>query len=207
MNPNRFCAVLVLFLLCGCVAGEPVMPEEIQAVRETASESPIYRFVPRYREEIAWYDVPRWITWAMFGNEKDGIFGEDANPPYSKSADFGTFVSWTVRNPMSNFCFYVIGSADWKTHHSYSLIRGDESGAHFFGPDRKPAVFGKGSTAFNFAFNDYKPFLSLKFPLSNHHQSDFYFGWRPDGSFGIKLRPYVKRDKVRTATAPTTQKL
>ncbi len=45
--------------------------------REQAREHWLYDIIPRHRSQIYWYDVPHWITWALFGNDDDGIFGEE----------------------------------------------------------------------------------------------------------------------------------
>jgi len=190
-----------LILLSGCirykqptsaftnVRRSTTNPAELE-LRERASRQGLYAVVPRDRRQIEWYDVPHWLTWTFFGNENDGIFGEDAKPPFTNQPGMKSFLAWQLRNPLDNFCFYVIGSADWETHHSFSIVHADAGGARYFKTEKRPSVFGNGRTAVIFALNDYKPFLSFKFPVTHDHQADFYLGWRPEGHFGIKCRPY-----------------
>lgn len=205
---NRFStvlAVLTLTILSGCVPYKhptshfanvrraTTNPAE-REIREQASRQGLYAVVPRDRRQIAWWDVPHWVAWAMLGNEHDGIFGEDTNPPFTDQPGMKSFLAWQLRNPADNFCFYVIGSADWKTHHSFSVVHADALGTRVMKNEQRPSVFGKGRSAVIFAFNDYKPFLSVKFPVSKDHQTDFYFGWRPEGHFGMKFRPFKSVD-------------
>jgi hypothetical protein len=160
-------------------------------IRAAAARSPLYAIVPRDRRQIWWFDAPHWISWALLGNERDGIFGEDTDPPFTRTPDAGSFLAWQVRNPLNNFCFYVIGSADWQRHVSLSVFRSDARGFRILKGEEDPSVFGEGKSSFTFAFNDFKPFLSFKFPWSSKRQMDFYLGWRPEGHFGIKIRPWT----------------
>ena len=194
-------AVLALMVLSGCLPYKqpttqftnqrrPNANAPDRALRDRAASQGLYAVVPRNRKQIAWYDVPHWLTWTFLGNERDGIFGEDTNPPYSAAPGMKSFLAWQVRNPACNFCFYVIGSGDWKTHHSFTVLQADAKGTQCFKNEKRPSVFGKGRSAVIFAFNDYKPYVSFKFPVSKYHFADFYFGWRPEGHFGIKCRPF-----------------
>jgi len=163
-------------------------------VRAEAAANPLYKIVPRNRKQIAWYDVPHWLSWALVGNEHDGIFGEDTNPPYTQTLNGKSFLAWQVRNPACNFCFFVIGSGDWKTHHSFTVLQADAVGTKGLKSEPHPSVFGKGQSAFIFAFNDYKPYVSVKFPVWKDRHTDFYLGWRPEGHFGVKFRPVKSND-------------
>ncbi|HVT89057.1 MAG TPA: hypothetical protein VHD56_09415 [Tepidisphaeraceae bacterium] len=199
-------AVFALLLLQGCISykhptsafinhGQPTANESYRTIREVAAASPLYSAIPRDRKQIRWFDAPHWLAWTFFGNENDGIFGEELNPPYSNMPSFKSFLAWWTRNPMANFCLYVIGSGDWKTHHSFSILQSDSAGTRILKSEKSPSVFGTGSSAIIIAFNDFKPYLSFKFPLGKYHQTDFYLGWRPRGHFGLKFRPYLKTSK------------
>ncbi len=193
--------VLGLVILTGCLpyrqptsrftnTRTPATNPAEYAVRERASKQGLYVLIPRDRKQIAWYDLPHWLTWTFFGNEHDGIFGEDTQPPFTESPGMKSFLAWQLRNPACNFCFFVLGSGDWKTHHSYTVLQADAKGVKGFKTEPDPSVFGQGTSAVIFSFNDYKPYLSFKFPVSKYHMTDFYFGWRPEGHFGIKFRPF-----------------
>lgn len=166
--------------------------ERDRQIRATAAADPLYRVIPRDRRQIYWFDVPHWVSWGLLGNEHDGIFGEDSNPPFTQTPNFKSFLAWYARNPLNNFCFYVIGSADWKTHYSFNVFKSDPAGLQLLSSDPKPSVFSKDPGGFIFALNDFKPFVSIKFPMGKAHAFDFYLGWRPEGHFGIKFRPWLK---------------
>lgn len=47
--------------------------------QQTALSHWLYRFIPRHRSQIYWYDFGHWISWALFGNDDHGIFSEGAS--------------------------------------------------------------------------------------------------------------------------------
>ncbi|MEK6933888.1 MAG: hypothetical protein AABW75_03365 [Nanoarchaeota archaeon] len=164
-------------------------------IRQNALENRLYEVIPRHKEQVKFYDLPHWIPWALMGNDDNGIFGEDKGSiPYKQEINAKTFCSWTTRNPMHNFMFYVppLGTAGLKKHLSFSLIKYDKKEIKLF-TTKKGEVFGDGKNSFQISFYDFKPFISCKISYSKKRQFDFYFGGRPEGAFGIKFRPAKKR--------------
>lgn len=159
------------------------------SIRDEAKEHYLYKLVPLSSEQIKPYDLGHWITWNLFGNENNGIFGEDCKKPYSENINTWTFVKWTARNPASNFCKYTLGKRK-EEDNSFAILRLNDKFL-FMHKDEEPCIFSKSAASFNFAVNHYKPFISFKFPVYPGRRFDFYFGWRPDNTFGIKLRPFT----------------
>ena len=195
--------LLSCLLLTGCATYRipssdygPKPTDPYWAVRQKAVESPLYKYVPRKREQLRTLDA-RWLSWCFAGNEDDGIFGEYAGKaPYSTNINFGTYVSWSIlRNPAHNFCCYVIGTSDWKKHYNYSLlalgggtpVRAASNAAHW----------PKGSDPFlDLGFNDFKPYVKF-----NPWLLDFFIGWRKTGAFEIKIRAGHKKPSPQPAAA------
>jgi hypothetical protein len=162
-------------------------------VREKAAGSRLYHVIPPSIDDIRWYDLPRWTTWNLAGNDDDGIFGERQLMPYSTNISTSTFLKWTVRNPFHNCFFYTMGSAGWTNHYSLALVDVDSGeGTRFVSPDQG-RLSGGGRFGFRFALHDYKPFLGLNIPYLPKHRFEFYLGWRERGNFGIKLKPWVRK--------------
>jgi hypothetical protein len=204
-NPLRHAAFASgLLLLASCAAYKvptsdygPKPYDPYREVRQEAVESPIYNYVPRKREQLKPLDV-RWLSWCFVGNEDDGIFGEYAGKaPYSTNINFGTFCSWSIlRNPIHNFTCYVIGSAGWKRHYSYSAIGiGGRKPVRFFSNSAKWPKHDE--PFFDIGFNDFKPYLKF-----NPWISDLFFGWRNSGSFEIKVRADLKKPKKKPPENP-----
>jgi hypothetical protein len=164
-------------------------------VRKKAADSPIYDYVPRKSEQLRWLDA-RWLTWALAGNDDDGIFGECAgeSPPYSTNISFRTYVSWTlVRNPLHNFDFYVIGSAAWKRHYDFSLLSfGGQAPVRALANAARRG--SRDQPFFDIGFNDFKPYFKLQPWIG-----DLFFGWRWNGSFEIKVRADTAKLKKKPA--------
>ncbi len=204
-----FClkATVTLFFLChGCAAhkqtievtkaqeGILIESEEGPLVQK-AREHWLYRVVPRGRDHLAWYD-PRWATWALFGNDDDGIFGEEISAVYSTSRKIGVTraSAWQVRNPLHNFCFYVIGSAD-KVNDEITFLSLSRKGARSFQRDPvAKTVFADEGTSFFFGLHRWKPFISLRLVYGSR-RFDAYLGWRERGNFGIKCIPCKRHRK------------
>jgi len=165
-------------------------------IDETASENktaalkhPLYHIVPRHRSQICWIDLPHWTTWALFGNDDDGIFGEEPSADYLPDERICATkaLRWFLRNPLHNFTFYVIGGAD-RCNGEFDILRIDDTGISS-GHYRCPARYtfpSKKSSCFYVALHGGKPFVALRWIHCPHHQSDFYLGWRCRGNFGAK---------------------
>jgi len=153
--------------------------ENIRELQKRASESKLYNFVPRHREQLKVYDA-RWLTWCALGNDDGGIFGEFEGKSYAGDSDLYDAFKWYIRNPAHNFTFYVIGSA-WKDKHSnFTLIDLDSAGENQVLKKDDAKVLGKGKFTFYLGFNDYKPFLSSRLGFF-----EFYTGWRERGNFSL----------------------
>jgi hypothetical protein len=94
---------------------------------------------------------------------------------------------WWLRNPFSNFTWYVIGVADKPT------VR--------YG--RHPGQVGNPNGGWNFAITRrrivYLPFIDYK-----RGRFEFYFGWRHIGNFGVKLNFNQKIPEPAKPEAETT---
>lgn len=143
-----------------------------------------YKYIPKNRYHIR--NPGTWLTWAFFGNDDDGIYGEKpsaGNWTQEKICSKRAFL-WWWRNPMHNFCFYVIGSAD-KQNDEFALIKLAREGCDLLKYHKKAhTVFAGESTSFFIGFHSWKPFVSLR--LDYGRLFDFYIGWRERGNFGIK---------------------
>jgi len=163
------------------------------AVEQRALEHPLYRAIPRHRSQVRWYDMPHWIHWGLLGNDDDGIFGEGQRVPYSTNIHAGTFVRWSARNSLHNFCFYVVGSAHWQRHYHAVLFSIADCRVRAFSSGEKK-VFDS-DNSFKIAFNDFKPFVACQFSHFKNRAFQFYVGWRDRGNLGFKLRPWAKRNR------------
>ena len=163
----------------------------IKERRKLAKEHFLYKFVPLSREQIEPYDIGHWVSWNLFGNEDDGIFGEYCvAKPFSKEIDFKSFLRWNMRNPLSNISKYTLGKKGKREINSFAIFKINDRFL-FMQKDYKPYIFSESKASFNLSLNHYLPFLSFKFPVFLERRFDFYMGWRPDGSLGIKLRPFT----------------
>ncbi len=176
------------------LAYAPDKNHEYYNIRKKALEHPLYNYIPRHREQIKSLDFFHWATWTFLGNEDDGIFGESRKRPYSTNINLRTFASWQMRNPGHNFCFYVIGSADWKEHCNFSILDLNDKNSRILESSENSEVFS-GNNGLKLAFNDFKPFIAFNFRHLNNKEFQFYFGWRNEGNFGIKLRPVAKKKR------------
>lgn len=154
----------------------------------------LYQYVPRHRSQIAWYDLCHWTSWALFGNDDDGIFGEDSVRAYkcNQAASCAKAAQWNLRNPLHNFCFYVIGSAH-RTNSELTLLKLAEGRLNALNYSPNPGVvFPSENSCFFLALHGGKPFISLRLRYSQNWRGDFYFGWRERGNFGIKFLPFCQ---------------
>lgn len=180
--------------LINCYQKHPATTEIARKTREEALEHEIYSVIPFQIEQMYPFD-PRYLTWYLFGNDEDGVFGEGIaeGNPYSSDINYKTFIRWNfLRNPMHNFKYYPpLGSACLKKHWNLSIVRYDKNGFGVFRND-KTGVFGAGKNAFKINLNDLKPLVSLK--LGNF---ETYFGWREKGNFGTSFRYHRKKEEKK----------
>lgn len=177
--------IFFLLLLTGCSSYK--IPSSAWGSSHT-----LYDVIPRHRSQIRSLDIGHWITWALFGNDDDGLFGEGANYYPEEPETLSKAVRWGVRNPLHNFCFYVIGSAHRKNSEVTLL---SASPSHFEMASYKEeaeTVFPSRTSCFYLGLHGLKPFISLRLAWSESRRSDFYVGWREKGNFGLKFQPFHK---------------
>lgn len=167
---------LLLLLLSSCTykkRAEECLKEPLSEREKIALQHPLYTIIPRHSQQIRLIDLPHRITWMLFGNDDDGIFGEGRRALYKTDKPISTFLAlqWAARNPLHNFTHYVIGQAYMKNE----KIAFVENERHFFG------------------LHGYKPFLHCKI-----FRTEFYVGWRERGNFGLKFIPYKRYNKTIT---------
>lgn len=202
---SKICKLIPLLCLVSCVPYK--IPTREIAHPETA-DTPLYKFIPRHRSQIQWYDGGHWLTWALFGNDDCGIYGEDHPDPYHPQHPNGgrKAASWMIRNPLHNFCFYVIGSA----HRENSELTLFEISKHKIGflkhHPKAHRVFATPEGGFLLALHGGKPFLSLKICFTKKHHGDFYLGWRNRGNFGCSFRPWTK-NRISAKMEPNNNKV
>ncbi|MDP1836147.1 MAG: hypothetical protein Q8K75_09535 [Chlamydiales bacterium] len=198
-----FFVLLLLVPLSSCCYRCPttclIMPETcdpcVEERRQDALSHWLYNIVPRHRCLIYPWDVGHWITWAFFGNDDDGIFGEEPTANFRRSCRPGLYkaAAWSWRNPCHNFCFYVIGSAD-RCNSEFTLLRLTPccKEALVYRPEATTVFAGKGNSLY-MALHGGKPFISSRIVWSNTRESRFYLGWRCRGNFGFRFNPFANR--------------
>lgn len=155
----------------------------------------LYKLIPRHRKDLKWYNPFGWITWALFGNDDDGIFGEEETSgsswlgEWGRDISFRRFVRWNIRNPLHNFMFYVIGISWMKNiPQTPIVILGDITNFFGKGEEAPKSVWPQGEKGIALVLRGYVlPFLSLRIPIGSK-RVEGYIGWRERGSFGMSLR-------------------
>ncbi len=168
--------------------------------REQARDHWLYDIIPRHRTQIYWYDVGHWITWALFGNDDDGIFGEEPTSHFycNESPSLWKATAWGCRNSLHNFCFYVIGSA-YEENDEFTVLRLTPTyGEAFVHRPSADTVFAGDGSSLYLALHGCKPFLSARIVWSKYRETRFYVGWRCRGNFGIRFNPLAHR-KIKPA--------
>jgi hypothetical protein len=164
-------------------------------------EHPLYNVIPRHRDQIRWYDLGHWFTWMLLGNDDDGIFGEGSHAHYKIDLPPTNWkaLAWGSRNPLHNFCFYVIGSA-YRENSEFTLAKLSKKECVFF--KYIPAsgtLFPDKDTSFFLGFHGWKPFISARVVYNAKYEGILYAGWRERGNFGLKFLPFTHR-KLRKST-------
>lgn len=195
---TKICKTIPLLFLWGCA---PYKVPTTEVASPATIDAHLYKIIPRHRCQIEWYDFGHWTTWTLFGNDDGGIFGEDDPSPYCPEYPYGggKAVSWWLRNPLHNFCYYVIGNAT-RNNSELALLALSPKGIEFF--RYTPAgyrVFAHRKGGLLIALHGGKPLISLKIPYGPAYRGEFYIGWRYRGNFGIKFRPWTRNkgsDKI-----------
>jgi hypothetical protein len=154
---------------------------------------PLYRVIPKHRSQIQWYDLAHWATWMFFGNDDDGIFGEEKKTPYrlQESPSLSKAIKWACRNPLHNFCFYVIGNAHC-INSEFAILKLNRRKICFCTYRSTPEPHFE-KPFFFLGFHGWKPFIAVHVYYNQKYRGQFYLGWRERGNFGIKFLPFVKR--------------
>lgn len=130
----------------------------------------VEKFKPRREMPMPWLLRLFNFSWAIFGNDDDGLFG-DERWRAGREKTLRLALTWWFRNPFHNLFFYVIGVADRD---------------RVFYSSRDWGVQGWTFHAINCTDTWLRwvwlPFISYRSP-----RVSFYAGWRPYGAFGLKL--------------------
>lgn len=161
---------------------------------QSTLDHPLYHVIPRHRSQIKPYDIGHWTTWMLFGNDDHGIFGEDHDPIFchQEPDNIGKAFKWFYRNPLHNFCWYVIGSGH-KVNSEFAIIKCNPRQMHVLTYRSSPDFGLKYEPSFFLGFYGWKPFVSLHLFYNKYYRGQFYIGWRNRGNFGIKFLPIIKR--------------
>lgn len=157
----------------------------------------LYKIVPANKKLLCWKCFPLFLPWMLFGNDDDGLFGEGPHAYYSLKDEpsLRKAGNWWLRNPLHNFCFYVIGSAD-RINSEVDLLRitSDRISIGRYDPIAK-TIFASEGSCFYLCLHGGKPFISLRICFNKQQSFDFYIGWRERGNFGIKLNPFCSKSR------------
>jgi len=169
--------------------------ENCEKERQLAIKHWLYKVIPKHRRQVYWYDLGHWFTWSLLGNDDDGIFGEESTAVYDTDVTISTkrALFWYIRNPLHNFTFYTIGSA--QRENSEVILMHLEKGEMIFlhySPISHADVIDDEHSSLHLALHGGKPFVSIR--ISYKYVLDSYLGWRWRGNFGAKFLPV--REKV-----------
>lgn len=187
--------ILLLSTLSGCCSYRvptAVFKEESveTSIQHQALDHWLYEVIPRHRCQIQWYDVGHWCSWMLFGNDDDGIFGEEITAHYHPEwpISFKKACGWTFRNPFHNFCWYVIGSA-YRENSEFTFLKMSKYHFSCLQYHSKATVnFPSKNSCLFLALHGGKPFLSCRWAYSKTGKLEFYLGWRCRGNFGLAFR-------------------
>lgn len=214
MNTYRLLFLFFSLILTGCASyriptahfaqhsNRELSPVE-QENKEIALDHWLYCMVPRHRCQIQWFDVGHWCTWALFGNDDDGIFGEEAGYRSCRYTNGVKALAWGVRNPLHNFTFYVIGSAYCHNSSLTLLELSPQCFSLLYYTPEEGHTFASRDTSLYLALHGWKPFISLRLAYADERSADFYLGWRERGNFGAKCHPLAKRKPLKNCTTHT----
>jgi len=116
---------------------------------------------------------PKWNILWWFDNEHDPMPPERMHL-WENYKPWIRYLLWRLRNPMHNFCYYVLGVADKEF-----LVTGDYPSSTFIptgtGYNRLTLTGTDGSWT--------RKFVSYRGP-----KWEWYYGWNHDGRWGLALR-------------------
>ena len=132
----------------------------------------LYKVIPKSRAEARGASL---ITWAVFGNDMEGIFGERSIVPTYGEMTTRNFVRWWIRNPFHNLSWHVL---DWPRKKVYVLVEIPGQKTFFW---REPRNWVADDHQFQVVL--IPPFISWR-----TDKWEGYLGWRSGGEFGIAFR-------------------
>lgn len=165
----------------------------------------LYDYIPHNQSELSQKSCVQKITWAVFGNDDDGIFGEGpksgrnwtekwggnivGNCHAPGEISFKRFLMWQIRNPLHNFSAYVVGFKGEKNIQYTQYLHISTQEISFYKRLPKVDVFPMSDhTGIYFGLNNKRPFVSSRVNLLGLRWLEGYAGWRPFGSLGFALR-------------------
>lgn len=162
--------------------------EQDLVVIEQARAHYLYSLVPRHYSQLYFFDLPRVLTWSFFGNDDDGIFGEEPTSDVQGPISLSRFCYFFLRNPCHNLCFYVLGTA-YMPNSELTIFSFNHKRSKFLQYVNKGSTdFAGPNTSFFLGLHGWKPFMSLRFDYGR--RLELYFGWRSRGNFGLKFLPF-----------------
>jgi hypothetical protein len=185
--------LIVLLLTSACAPykkrAEECLGRPISEREKTALAHPLYSFIPRCSSQIYPFDIGHWTTWALFGDDDSGLFGESLTCGWhtDEPISLRLAAAWHMRNPWHNLFFYVIGQAYMKNS-EITFVGLSQEHSEAFTYREKGKTFSKNSH-FYLGLHGWKPFFQLRLNYTEKYQSDFYLGWRERGNFGLKFIP------------------
>lgn len=171
----------------------------VEQAPDPAAEHALYQVIPRHRKQIKSGDIFHLAMWSFFGNDDDGIFGEQPSSNYKTELKPGVkrALSWGLRNPLHNFTFYVIGSADKPPGKKHVLLALGRNKPRLFNqPDTEQYVFYEKDLSLLLVSHGGRPFFSFSLPFLQG-----YIGWRERGNFGLSLKPKPPPPKSKKVVA------
>ena len=172
-------------------------PSERVAWQEKAAAHPLYDWVPRHQTQIPPWAIGTCGTWALLGNDEDGIFGERLREP--REPTYTEFLKWSRpgANFGHNFNWHVIGnaSAQPKTHFDILYLDSREGiSCLSLAPGK---VLGKGRWSFNLTLNTGRPYVGARLGFL-----EMGGGWKESGGFGFCFRKaHVQKKEPKASTA------
>ncbi len=139
---------------------------------DTGADHWLYSVVPPSYEKAKGLSL---ITWAIFGNDEDGIFGERSSVPTYGKQSVRNFGRWWMRNPFHNLCAHVLR---WQTSKAFVLVESPGKN-HFHERTHRNWV------------TPGRQFQITLVPVFVSWRTDTwegYLGWREDGALGIAMR-------------------
>lgn len=154
-----------------------------------ASSHWLYHYIPKSYKALSFWHLGPWTLWLLFGNNDDGIFGEGPHALWEEEHEPSLYkaIKWTIRNPLHNYTFYILGSA-YCSANEFVLYAAQEGGINYFEyREEGKTVFSHQKSALFLGFHGYKPFISFRYTLESGRRVECFSGFRERGNFGLKF--------------------